>query len=448
MKAIAPLKQLLTPTALEDEEMGRIAGLLNVILLVALVATVVVGVGLLSTTPGAMPGLVAVGTLILVELGALLLTHRGHIQLATWLLSAALGAFLITVTYTFGGVRISSFSSYVVVILIAGLLSGGRAGITFAGLGAAAGLGILYLEFRGDLPPAPMEVTPAFTWITVSASFAVAAALLNLTTRSINDALARVRHSARALAESNHKLEATHALLEKHAVELSQANEKLRHEVTERARVEEQIKASLKEKEALLQEIHHRVKNNLQVISSLLHLQSSQTADKQILGILRESESRVRSMALVHEALYRSPDLARVDFAEYIDHLTTDLFRSYGVNAQDITLKIDVQDVALDIDTAIPCGLIINELVSNALKHAFPDGRKGEVRVDFQADGGDRLVLAVSDDGVGLLEDTDLQLTGTLGLQLVSTLTRQLGGDVELDGSSGTAVRIGFSQPS
>ncbi len=207
----------------------------------------------------------------------------------------------------------------------------------------------------------------------------------------------------------------------------------------------EQIKASLKEKEVLLREIHHRVKNNLQVISSLLNLQAESTSNKQALEMFKDSQSRVKSLALIHERLYRSSDLARIDFTEYIRALAADLFRSYGDDSGAITLKTNVDDVSLEIDTAIPCGLIINELVSNSLKHAFPGGKEGEVRIGLHSDNDHEITVIVGDNGVGLPKELDFRSTESLGLQLVCTLTAQLGGTIELDRSGGTEFKVAFT---
>ncbi len=215
----------------------------------------------------------------------------------------------------------------------------------------------------------------------------------------------------------------------------------------ERIRAEEQIRASLREKEVLLKEIHHRVKNNLQIISSLLSLQSNTVADSQALEILRESQNRVKSMALVHEKLYRSPDLARIDFAEYVRSLTAQLFRTYAPGSGVVELQTQIEGLWLDVDTAVPCGLIINELVSNALKYAFPDGRSGKIRVAVDRGDADRLALRVVDNGVGFPANVDYRNTTSLGLQLVNTLADQIGGTVELERYPETAFKIVFRPP-
>jgi PAS domain S-box-containing protein len=218
-------------------------------------------------------------------------------------------------------------------------------------------------------------------------------------------------------------------------------------DLTERVQAEERIRASLEEKEVLLKEIHHRVKNNLQVISSLLYLQSKDVAEAQTLQMFEESRGRVRAMALVHERLYRSEDLARVDFEEYIRHLAAYLFESYRVDEGVIRLRVDVQAVYLDLDTAIPCGLILNELISNSLKHAFPKGQEGEIYIGFSSDGNGRYTLVAIDCGVGFPRHLDFRHTKSLGLQLVNTLVHQLGGTIELDNSGGTAFKIAFADP-
>jgi two-component sensor histidine kinase len=192
----------------------------------------------------------------------------------------------------------------------------------------------------------------------------------------------------------------------------------------------------------LLKEIHHRVKNNLQVTSSLLRLQASKTSDPDARQVLRESRDRIRSMALVHEMLYRSQNLARIDFADYARSLVIQLFRSYD-SARHVQRSVEVERVLLGVDLAVPCGLIINELVANALKHAFPDERPGRVWVQLDASD-DRYQLRVRDDGVGFPDTVDFRSTDTLGLQLVRTLVDQMEGTIEIEREGGTEIVVVF----
>jgi PAS domain S-box-containing protein len=216
-------------------------------------------------------------------------------------------------------------------------------------------------------------------------------------------------------------------------------------DVTKQKRAEQQIKASLKEKEVLLQEIHHRVKNNLQIISSLLSIQSEVIEDEQVLNILRDSQNRIQSMALIHERLYQSQNMIRIEFSEYIQNLAINLFHSYDIDFNQISLEIGAQDVSLSINTAIPCGLIINELISNALKYAFPNNGKGWICVSLSKDL-DGFTLKVKDNGIGLPENLDLENTKTLGLRLVDTLVNQIRGTMRIDRNQGTSFEIVFSE--
>ncbi len=207
---------------------------------------------------------------------------------------------------------------------------------------------------------------------------------------------------------------------------------------------EEKIKASLKEKEILLKEIHHRVKNNLQVISSLLKMQAGYIKDPLALDYFKISAQRVKSMALIHEQLYRSADLSKIDFEIYIKKLTTHLFQTFGVNPRSIGINIKVKNVKLSIDTAIPCGLLVNELVSNSLKHGFTAGRKGTIEIKMEKCKEENYILSVKDNGVGFPENVDFRNTETLGLQLINTLTEQVEGNIELKQDSGTEFIITF----
>jgi PAS domain S-box-containing protein len=214
-------------------------------------------------------------------------------------------------------------------------------------------------------------------------------------------------------------------------------------DITEQKRVAEVLRRAVDEKEVLLKEVHHRVKNNLQIISSLLSLQADALNDPRDHALFKESEGRVRSMALIHERLYKSADLARVDFRDYVDSLVTSLFLSY--QRPGVTPVLEVCEVHLPLDTAIPCGLIINELVSNALKHAFPGNRSGRVTVGMREMGDGVLQLDIRDDGIGLHEDIDPDTSKTLGLNLVSILTRQLQGTLNVERNGGTCFSISFT---
>jgi PAS domain S-box-containing protein len=223
----------------------------------------------------------------------------------------------------------------------------------------------------------------------------------------------------------------------------------MQRDITERKRAEEKIKASLKEKEILLKEIHHRVKNNMQVVSSLLHLQSQGIEDKKTLEMFRESQDRVRSMALVHEKLYASQDLSNINFDEYITGLAMYLYQSYKIDRRKVRLEINADGVSLGVNQAVPCGLILNELISNALKHAFPSNRKSkkEIKISLQKKGNKEIELIVADNGVGIPPDIHYREAQSLGLRLVTILVEdQLQGKIRLNRSKGTRFHIHFKE--
>jgi two-component sensor histidine kinase len=221
------------------------------------------------------------------------------------------------------------------------------------------------------------------------------------------------------------------------------ANRSLQVEIGERTRAEDRLRTSLREKDVLLTEIHHRVKNNLQVISSLLSLQSRALTSPEAVSVFTESQNRVRSMALVHEKLYQSPDLARIDFAAYLRELASHLFRVYA-RAAEVQLRIRAGGVLLSIERAVPCGLIASELLSNALKYAFPGGAAGAITIDLSGTDGDAARLEIRDDGVGLPAGVDLGRPASLGLRIVKTLTAQLGGTITHSHREGATFTLVF----
>jgi len=271
---------------------------------------------------------------------------------------------------------------------------------------------------------------------------------------------------------TDHEISLAHLLANQaaSAIENAKLYERAQREIVRRKEAETRMKASLEEKEVLLKEIHHRVKNNLQVVSSLLYLQSESVSDPEVLDMLKDSQNRIRSMALVHERLYQTEDLARIDFPEYVRDLAAYLVSSYSMDAPSVSLRLDADEVVLDVDTAVPCGLIVNELVSNSLKHAFsprpalkPDlasvatqgaegdrigganGNGNEIFIELRTEQDGQLRLLVGDNGVGFPEDMDWRDTQSLGLLLVNSLVRQLRGAIELVRQDGTRFEITFS---
>ena len=217
--------------------------------------------------------------------------------------------------------------------------------------------------------------------------------------------------------------------------------------MTERRKAEDRLQASLREKDILLQEIHHRVKNNMQVISSLLNLQSKHLTDPVAVEMFRECQHRIRTMALVHESLYKSSDLSKIEFGSYLRSLANHLFHFNEVDTRRIRLETALEEVYLDIQTAIPSGLIANELLSNAMKHAFPGKRSGTIGLTLRPLPDGSYLLSVKDDGIGIPEGIDARKTESLGLQIVSSLIDQVDGRLEILRENGTEFRIVFQPP-
>lgn len=218
-------------------------------------------------------------------------------------------------------------------------------------------------------------------------------------------------------------------------------------DITERKKSEDKIKASLKEKEVLLREIHHRVKNNLQIISTLLQLQADEITDHNTLENYRESENRIQSIALIHEKMYQSRDISNIDFTSYIKSLINDLMYSYDADSRNIKSVIDTGNFLFSIETVQPLGLIVNEIISNSLKYAFKDKNEGTILVKLQKMHSNNFKLTVSDNGMGFPENIDFRNTSSLGLQLVNELVKQLEGNIELNIDNGTEFVIVFKEP-
>lgn len=218
------------------------------------------------------------------------------------------------------------------------------------------------------------------------------------------------------------------------------------HDISERKEYEQQLTRSIEEKKTLLKEIHHRVKNNLMVVSSILEMQEDRNEDSDLNRILKVSQDRIQSMALIHEKLYRSPTLAEVDFGSYLDEIVDRLVATYRVDTSKIAVIKNISPIHLNVETATPLGLIVNELIANCLKHAFVEGATGEVRIfcDQSEDG--LVTLCVSDDGRGLPVDFDLERVGSLGMQLVSLLSRQLDANLIIENKNGARFCLEFNE--
>jgi two-component sensor histidine kinase len=213
--------------------------------------------------------------------------------------------------------------------------------------------------------------------------------------------------------------------------------------VVQKAAMERQA-ALLAQRETLLREIHHRVKNNMQVISSLLGLQARSASHPGASRMLAENQNRIQSMALLHEILYQSEDLAMVDFSKYVRRMVEHLFRSYGMDHRRITLCAELDAVAMELDDALPCALLISEVISNSLKHAFPDNREGEIRIVLRRQPGSEVSLSMADNGVGLPGGLDWTSSRSLGLRLVRALSEQLHASLDIRSEGGTEVRLSF----
>lgn len=246
-------------------------------------------------------------------------------------------------------------------------------------------------------------------------------------------------------AERDRYREHLEELVKERTMKLEETNKKLKKEIIAHQRAEKELKDSLNEKDLLVKEIHHRVKNNLMIISSLLNLQSHYLTDEKSLNIFKESENRAKSMALIHERLYSNKDMRRIEFDEYLSTLATELFESYSLGP-DIKLNLKLDRVKLDVNTAIPLGLIVNELITNSFKYAFLEG-EGELTIEFHSlTGEDEYELIVRDDGPGFPEDLDFRKVDSLGMQLINNLTKQLHGTIDLDRSQGTKFTIHFKE--
>ncbi|MBT4286517.1 MAG: hypothetical protein HOD92_04210 [Deltaproteobacteria bacterium] len=349
------------------------------------------------------------GIMLLVSLGLLYFLSKGKVSLAGTGL-VIFGIILISAAiYTLGTIRAPSTSAYLLIIIIAGMLFDIKGLIYSVTVISLILFGLFWAESNGLLRQPNFGVTIT-QWITYTSIFFMCGLLSIFVIKTLHKALAN-----------------------------------LNQEIFERTKLEENLKASLEEKETLLHETHHRVKNNMQVINSLLQLQSNAIEDNTIKEILKDSRSRVYAMAAVHETLHGSEKLSEIDLKNYLSKITTSIFQSYSADHSKVKLNSNVENSPINLNQAYPLGLIINELISNALKYAFPDNREGEIKVSVKKQDKE-LDLTIIDNGVGMPEDVDWKNTNTLGLKLVSTLVEnQLDGSIDMESKNGTKFAIKFN---
>jgi two-component sensor histidine kinase len=366
-----------------------------------------------------------------------------------WLCLASAGVvFLIDISLPLG---IAGGVPYVLVVLIA-LSIHARNAILYVAVLCSVLTVLGY--FTSPIGGEPLKVL-ANRSLALFAIWSVA--LLGLSRRRAEDAVRKVNeHLEERVENRTRKLidevavrrRAEEALLKAHANLERKVDERtieLRQEVEERKQAEGALKVLLGEKEVLMKEIHHRVKNNLQVVTSLLNLQSQHIDDEAMRNIFMDSQSRIKSMAMIHEKLYQSENISQIDFSDYITNLTASIFSSYRVEGAAVELELDIPRMSLDIDTCVKLGLIINELCTNSLKYAFPDGRDGVVSIELITCSEGICMLIVKDDGIGLPDGFDIANSSSMGLQLISAMVTQLKGRIEIDSDEGASFKIYFT---
>lgn len=403
------------PTFPDDENKTRVAAIINFSLWVLFFTVLLIEPFIFFVPRQQTTGFLYLSAIFAPSLlGVLLyLLRKGYVNLTAWTFVFFQWISTHIQVFASGGLQSPAIGAFSVTILLAGFLINDWAGLLFTILSI---LSIVWVQYAESLQLLP---TPLL-FQTSTGKFAMLASIMALTFTIL---IVVVRSLRIALVKSQATVQKLEAVIKQRL----EAEEKLQHS-------EQQLQNSLAEKELLLKEVHHRVKNNMQVIVSLLSLQAANLTDPVTSAMMRESQNRVRSMALVHEKLYQSNSLAKIDLRDYLQHLAATLFHSYSPYASHIELAFAIEEATtLDIDQAIPCGLIVNELVSNSLKHAFPNHRHGKICVGLKRVAPNKLNLYVENTGENFPPEIDFRRTQSLGLQLILSLVKQLAGTIEME---------------
>lgn len=415
---LSTLKKYLSPPVFpEDEDKTRAAFMLNVLLLGALAATALLGFAVVFIFVEKVFNTVFILFMALVFIVCYRMMRRGRVLLAS---TVAMSCSWIVITVFIalaGGMSSISVVFYVMSTVLTGLMLGTRIALIYVGASSIAGIVMIVLSNSPHAPPRIFPIPPIAGWLDLTLSLLLSVVAIDLALRSLRKALAQARF------------------------ELEERKKTARELLVS----EQQLKKALEEKETLLYELYHRTENNMGVICALLDLQAGYLSDKAQVTAFTDIKNRIHSMALVHQKLYQAQDLSRINLKEYITELAQLLMESYQISMGRICLVLDAEDVTVLIDTAVPCGLILNELISNVLKHAFPGNRDGEIRIRLQKISAHEILLEVSDNGVGVPASFDFKKNIGFGLRNIFIICeKQLRGSVAFSNVRGVTCRMQF----
>lgn len=435
----------IAPPEFDNQGNRAMAELLNIVLLVFIAAVGLVAAGV-TFIEGNTYALIFIFGIAFLFLGVFFIfTINAKVQLAYNLIIPMFWLFPTLNAIYVGGIFPAVYVTYITVVIIAGIVLGVRASVVYALLSSLVVALFPTAQIQAIFPGEMLDNSQAITWLGLSINMLVVIAVIHVARSNIHITLTRSNQDGEFFTATNQEMKANRLQLIEQAIELTKANKELKREITIRRKVEQEKNKSLAEKEVLLKEIHHRVKNNLQIVSSLLYLQSKKVKNRESQNVFLESQNRIRAMSLVHEKLYQSDNLAAINLDEHLHSLVKSLFTAYGITNNQVTYIIDAENILLDVELAIPCSVIISELVSNALKHAFPNGAQGEISIEVCNIRPSGWKILVKDNGIGIAKKSEAESETTLGLQLVHNLAAQLNGEVTINSADTTEIEILFS---